>query len=57
MIEVHEKTMKEIIFVTTNKGKVASAQKELTNIKVLPIEAELSEPRSDDIKESGRAHV
>lgn len=49
--------MKEIIFVTTNKGKVASAQKELTNIKVLPIEAELSEPRSDDIKEIAKQKV
>ncbi|WP_267868102.1 hypothetical protein [Rossellomorea vietnamensis] len=34
MIKTIEKTMKEIIFVTTNKGKIASAQKELTNIKV-----------------------
>jgi XTP/dITP diphosphohydrolase len=49
--------MKEIIFVTTNKGKVASAQKELTNIKVLPIEAELNEPRSDDIKEIAKQKV
>ncbi|MBN8193288.1 hypothetical protein JI667_14145 [Bacillus sp. NTK074B] len=49
--------MKEIIFVTTNKGKIASAQKELTNINVLPIEAELSEPRSDDIKEIAKQKV
>lgn len=49
--------MKEIIFVTTNNGKVASAQKELTNIKVLPIEAELNEPRSDDIKEIAKQKV
>jgi XTP/dITP diphosphohydrolase len=49
--------MKEIIFVTTNKGKIASAQKELTNIKVLPIEAELNEPRSDDIKEIAKQKV
>ncbi|MEM5599078.1 hypothetical protein AAHB53_27350 [Niallia circulans] len=43
--------MKEIIFVTTNKGKIASAEKELKNIKVTPIQEELSEPRTDDIKE------
>ncbi|WP_044338620.1 non-canonical purine NTP pyrophosphatase [Rossellomorea aquimaris] len=49
--------MKEIIFVTTNKGKIASAQKELTNIKVLPIEAELNEPRSDDIREIAKQKV
>ncbi|MFD1739737.1 non-canonical purine NTP pyrophosphatase [Bacillus salitolerans] len=49
--------MKEIVFVTTNKGKIASAQKELKNIKVLPIEAELSEPRSDDIKEIAKQKV
>ncbi|MCF6408131.1 non-canonical purine NTP pyrophosphatase [Pseudalkalibacillus salsuginis] len=49
--------MKEIVFVTTNKGKIASAQKDLHNIKVLPIEAELSEPRSDDIKEIAKQKV
>ena len=58
MIGIEEKkAMKEIIFVTTNKGKIASAQKELPNIKVLPIEAELSEPRSDDIKEIAKQKV
>ncbi|MGG3915417.1 non-canonical purine NTP pyrophosphatase [Rossellomorea vietnamensis] len=57
MIKTKEKTMKEIIFVTTNKGKITSAQKELANIKVLPIEAELSEPRSDDIKEIAKQKV
>lgn len=49
--------MKEIVFVTTNKGKVASAQNDLKNIKVLPINAELSEPRSDDIKEIAKQKV
>jgi XTP/dITP diphosphohydrolase len=49
--------MKEIVFVTTNKGKIASAQKDLKNIKVLPIEADLSEPRSDDIKEIAKQKV
>lgn len=43
--------MKEIIFVTSNKGKIASAQRDLKNIKVLAYNAELIEPRSDDIKE------
>lgn len=49
--------MKEIIFVTTNKGKVASAEKELKNIKVTPIQEELSEPRTDDIKEIAKQKV
>ncbi|WP_200411735.1 non-canonical purine NTP pyrophosphatase [Virgibacillus salexigens] len=49
--------MKEIMFVTTNKGKIASAQKDLNNIKVLPIEADLIEPRSDDIKEIAKHKV
>ncbi|CAI9391708.1 non-canonical purine NTP pyrophosphatase [Niallia sp. Sow4_A1] len=49
--------MKEIIFVTTNKGKIASAEKELKNIKVTPIQEELSEPRTDDIKEIARQKV
>ncbi|MDX8344615.1 non-canonical purine NTP pyrophosphatase [Rossellomorea sp. YZS02] len=57
MIEIQKKTEKEIIFVTTNKGKIASAQKELENIKVLPIEAELIEPRSDDIREIAKQKV
>jgi len=46
-----EENMREIIFVTTNKGKIKSAQKTLKNIRVLPYEAELIEPRSDNIKE------
>ncbi|MEI5908618.1 non-canonical purine NTP pyrophosphatase [Bacillus spongiae] len=49
--------MNEIVFVTTNKGKIASAQKELKNIKVLPISEELSEPRSDDIQEIAKHKV
>lgn len=49
--------MKEIIFVTSNKGKIASAQKDLINIKVLPCNAELIEPRTDDIKEIARQKV
>ncbi|WP_010297410.1 non-canonical purine NTP pyrophosphatase [Clostridium senegalense] len=49
--------MKEIIFVTTNKGKIASAQRELKNIEVLPYNAELIEPRGDDIKEIAKQKV
>ncbi len=49
--------MKEIIFVTSNKGKIASAQRELKNIKVLAYNAELIEPRSDDIQEIARQKV
>ncbi|WP_456270960.1 non-canonical purine NTP pyrophosphatase [Bacillus sp. AK031] len=49
--------MKEIVFVTTNKGKVAAAQKELKDIKVLPVNEELVEPRSDDIKEIAKQKV
>ncbi|MBZ9536267.1 hypothetical protein KGR20_19005 [Cytobacillus oceanisediminis] len=49
--------MKEIVFVTTNKGKIASAQNELKSIKVTPISAELSEPRTDNIKDIAREKV
>lgn len=49
--------MKEIIFVTSNKGKIATAQKDLKNIKVLPYNALLIEPRSDDIREIAEQKV
>jgi len=49
--------MKEIIFVTSNKGKIATAQKDLKNIKVLSYNADLIEPRSDDIKEIAKQKV
>lgn len=49
--------MKEIIFVTSNKGKIVTAQNDLKNIKVLPYNAMLIEPRSDDIKEIARQKV
>lgn len=49
--------MKEIIFVTSNKGKIATAQKDLKSIKVMLFNAELIEPRSDDIKEIARQKV
>ncbi|MBW9157768.1 MULTISPECIES: non-canonical purine NTP pyrophosphatase [Clostridium] len=49
--------MKKIIFVTSNKGKIASVQRDLKNIKVLAYNADLIEPRSDDIKEIAKQKV
>lgn len=49
--------MKDIIFVTSNKGKIATAQNDLKNIRVLPYDAELIEPRSDDIREIAEQKV
>lgn len=49
--------MKDIIFVTSNRGKIATAQKDLKNIRVLPYNAQLIEPRSDDIKEIAEQKV
>jgi len=48
---------KEIVFVTTNKGKIVSAQKYLKDIRLIPYNAELVEPRSDDIREIARQKV
>lgn len=48
-----EKTInisKEIVFVTHNKGKIASAQEKLKEIKLEIYNYELNEPRSDDVK-------
>ena len=42
--------MKEIVFVTHNKGKIASANKQLEGVKFKIFEYDLEEPRSDDIK-------
>ena len=41
--------MKEVVFVTHNKGKIASAQKQLKDVKFKIYEYDLEEPRSDDI--------
>lgn len=49
--------MKEIIFVTTNRGKIASAQEYLKNTKLIAYDAELIEPRTDDIVEIAREKV
>lgn len=42
--------MEEVIFVTHNKGKIASAKKYLKDVNFKIFEYELEEPRSDDIK-------
>ncbi len=49
--------MEEIIFVTHNKGKIASAQKVLKNVNLKIFEYELEEPRSDDIKYISKVKV
>ena len=42
--------MEEIVFVTHNKGKIASANKHLSGVNFKVFEYDLEEPRSDDIK-------
>jgi len=49
--------MKEIIFVTHNKGKAKSAEKYFDNITFSTYDFELDEPRSDDLKEIATAKV
>ncbi|MBO5141399.1 MAG: hypothetical protein J6C46_00080 [Clostridia bacterium] len=49
--------MKEIVFVTHNKGKAKSAEKYFDNITFSTYEFELEEPRSDDLKEIATAKV
>ena len=49
--------MKKIVFVTTNKGKIASAQEYFKSIKLLSYDAELIEPRTDNIKEIAKEKV
>lgn len=49
--------MREIVFVTHNKGKAKSAEKYFDNIKFSTYEYELDEPRSDDLKEIASAKV
>ena len=50
---------KEIIFVTTNPGKVASAQRyfEDKNVKFISYNHELIEPRTEDIQEIAKSKV
>ena len=49
--------MKEIVFVTHNKGKAKSAERYFNNIEFKTYDFELDEPRSDDIKEIATAKV
>ena len=42
--------MEEVVFVTHNKGKIASAKKYLNDVNFKIYEYELEEPRSEDIK-------
>ena len=42
--------MEEIVFVTHNKGKIASAERALRDVNIRIFEYDLDEPRSDDIK-------
>jgi XTP/dITP diphosphohydrolase len=42
--------MDEIVFVTHNKGKIASAKRSLEGVNFKIFEYDLEEPRSDDIK-------
>ena len=49
--------MEELIFVTHNKGKIASAQKVLKNVNIKIFEYDLDEPRSDDIKYISKVKV
>lgn len=43
--------MKEIVFVTSNKGKIASAQKYFKDIELISYGYDFIEPRTDDIEE------
>ena len=49
--------MNEIVFVTHNKGKIASASRQLNGVNFKVFEYDLEEPRSDDIKEIATAKV
>ena len=49
--------MKEIVFVTHNKGKRKSAEKYFNDLKFSTYDFELNEPRSDDIQEIATAKV
>ena len=49
--------MKEIVFVTHNKGKVKSAEKYFKDLKISTFEFELDEPRSEDVEEIAKSKV
>jgi XTP/dITP diphosphohydrolase len=48
---------KQIVFVTSNTGKIASAQQYFKNIKLVTYDYELIEPRTDDIQEIAKSKV
>jgi len=54
---IKEDLVKEIVFVTTNPGKIAYANELLHNTTVIPYEYELIEPREDDIRIIAEAKV
>lgn len=47
----------QIVFVTSNLGKVKSAQRDLKDVEVIQYKAELIEPRSDNIREIAKQKV
>jgi XTP/dITP diphosphohydrolase len=49
--------MKKIIFVTSNKGKIASAKRYLSDTDVESYPYDFVEPRSDDVKVIAKAKV
>lgn len=49
--------MDEIVFVTHNKGKIASAERSLKGIRFITYDYVLEEPRSYDLKEIVTAKV
>lgn len=49
--------IKEITFVTTNTGKIASAQQYFKNIQLTTYNYDLIEPRTDDIEKIARSKV
>ena len=49
--------MNEIVFVTHNKGKIASASRQLEGVNFKVFEYDLEEPRSDDIKYISRYKI
>lgn len=47
----------EIVFVTSNNGKIVYANTIIEGTTIVPFEAELIEPRSDDIREIAKEKV
>lgn len=49
--------MKEIVFVTHNKGKAKSAEQYFKDLKISTFDFELEEPRSEDVEEIAKSKV